>query len=87
MWLWDCNIKGTLCQKCVKNNGFIPAQGAFESTNLPNFLENKLPAQESSVSPDIASHISALHAEICLKIFKLKLVVRWNIGKSGADSA
>ena len=57
--LWALCAKNAL----INNNGFSPAQLVFgRNKNLPNFLDNKLPAQENPNSPYIASHISALHA-------------------------
>ena len=50
-------LKNTL----INNNEFSLAQLDFgRKGNLPNFLDNKLPAQANP--PDIASYISALHA-------------------------
>ena len=75
-----------LCLKC--KNGFSPAQLVFaRNTNLPNL--DKLPVQENSTSPDIASHISALHAAQRAFVAsessnKLKLAMHKNIRKSGA---
>ena len=82
----------TLCAKnaLINNNGFSPAQLVFgRNTNLLNFLDNRLPLQENPTLPDIASHISALHAARRAFIAsesssKLKLAVRKNIRKSGA---
>ena len=56
---------------------------------MPNFLDNKLPGKENPTSPDIASHVSALHA--ARRAFipsessnKLKIGISENIRKSGA---
>ena len=85
MWLWDfTTISWALCAKnaLTNNNGFRPAQLLFgRNRNLPNFLDNKLPAQENPISLDIASHISDLHAP-SESSSKLKLVVPKNIRKS-----
>lgn len=47
----------------INNNGFSPSQLVFGgNTNLPNFRNNQLPAQETTIkSPELALHIFALH--------------------------
>lgn len=47
----------------VNNNGFSPSQLVFGgNTNLPNFRNNQLPAQETTIKPpELALHIFALH--------------------------
>ena len=73
----------------INSHGFSPAQLVFgRNTNLPNFLDNKIPAQENPTSPDIALHISSLHAARRAFIMsessnKLKLAMRKNIRDSG----
>ena len=62
---FDTALSWVLCAKntLINNNGFSPAQLVFgRNPNLPNFLDNKLPAQEKPTSPDVALHISTLHA-------------------------
>ena len=70
----------------INHNGFSPSQLVFgQNPSLPNFINNKLPAQESVVkSPDIITHLTALHAarksyvesESCNK---LKTALRKNV--------
>ena len=60
---YEITLSWVLCAKntLINNNEFSPAQLVFgRNGNLPNFLDNKLPAQANP--PDIDSHISALHA-------------------------
>lgn len=47
----------------INNNGFSPSQLVFGgNTNLPNFRNNQLPAQETTIkSPELALNIFALH--------------------------
>ena len=62
---YEIALSWALCAKnaLINNNGFSPAQLVFgRNMNLPNFLDSKLPEQKNPTSPDIASHISALHA-------------------------
>ena len=55
-----------MCAKnaLINNNGFSPSQLVFgRNTNLPNFINNQLPAQETTIkSFELALHISLLHA-------------------------
>ena len=57
---WQVSAKKSL----INHNGFSPSQIVFEQNpSLPNFINNKLAAQESVVkSPDIITHLTALHA-------------------------
>ena len=57
---WAVSAKKSL----INHNGFSPSQIVFEQNpSLPNFINNKLAAQESVVkSPDIITHLTALHA-------------------------
>lgn len=69
----------------MNNNGFSPSKLIFgHNLNLPNFLDNKLSAQEKATSSDVASHISTSHvAEKGLVASelrsKLKLAVHRNV--------
>ena len=47
----------------INHNGFFPSQLVFgQNPNLPNFINNTLPAQEPVVkSPDIITYLTALH--------------------------
>ena len=88
---YETALSWALCAKnsLINNNGFSPSQLVFgRNTNLPNIIDNKLPAQEKSTLPDIALHISALHA--ARKAFiatessnKIKLALRKNVRTSG----
>ena len=82
---WVVSAKNSL----INHNGFSPSQLVFgQNPSLPNFINNKLPAQESVVkSPDIITHLIALHAarksyiesESCNK---LKTALRKNVRSS-----
>ena len=85
---FDTALAWAVCAKhsLINNNGFSPSQLVFgRNTNLPNFINNKLPAQETTCkSFDIGLHISALHA--ARKAFietesssKLKLALQKNL--------
>lgn len=88
---YETALPWALCAKnsLINNNGFSPSQLVFgRNTNLPNIIDHKLPAQEKSTLPDIALHISALHA--ARKAFiatessnKIKLALRKNVRTSG----
>ena len=49
------------------------------NTNLPNLVDNKLPAQEKSTLADIVLHISALHA--ALHLLPLNQITKLALGK------
>ena len=73
----------------INYNGFSPSQLAVgQNPSLPNFINNKLPAQESAVkSPDIITHLTARHvarksyieSESCNKV---KTALRKNVRSS-----
>ena len=74
----------------INKNGFRPSQFVFgRNTNLPNFINNYMPPQETTTkSFNFALHISTLHAAgkaftECESSNKLKLPIRKNIRPSG----
>ena len=82
---WAVSAKNSL----VNHNGFSPSQLVFgQNPNLPNFINNKLPAQEPVVkSPDIITYLTALHTarKSCIEsesYNKLKTALRKNVRSS-----
>ena len=73
----------------INHNGFFPSQLVFgQNPNLPNFINNTLPAQEPVVkSPDIITYLTALHTarKSCIEsesYNKLKTALRKNVRSS-----
>ena len=62
---YDTAPTWAVCAKngLINNNRFNPSQLAFgRNTDLPNFINNQLPTQETTIkSFELALHISALH--------------------------
>ena len=65
--LWHCSCLRYLCWNAlINNNGFWTSQLVYgHNSNLPNFINNQLPAQETRIKLfELALHISPYHATL-----------------------